>query len=67
VTAIGRKVDLDMRNLNRGSHQAKRMPTCSMDKFFWNIGTEETNGCSVPGKLGSNFPISHRGDGFDFF
>jgi hypothetical protein len=67
MAAIGRKMGLDMRNLNRGSHEAKRMPTCSMDKFFWNIGTEESNRRPILGKLGRDFFISQRGDGFDLF
>jgi hypothetical protein len=31
MAAIRRKMSLSMRNLNRRSHQAKRMPTCSID------------------------------------
>src|SRR4030065_614759 len=31
MAAIRRKMSLSMRSLNRRSHQAKRMPTCSID------------------------------------
>jgi hypothetical protein len=67
VTAIGRKVDLSMGDLDRGAHETKRMATCSMDKFFRDIGTEKPDGHAVLGKLRSNFFISQRGDGFELF
>jgi hypothetical protein len=62
MAAIRRKMSLNMRNLNRRSHQAKRMPTCSIDELLRHIRAEKTNGHAVLGKKGDDFFISPGGD-----
>jgi hypothetical protein len=67
VTAIGRKVDLSMGDLDRGAHETKRMATCSMDKFFRNIGAEKPDGLPSLRKVGTDFSIPHGSNCFDLF
>jgi hypothetical protein len=62
MAAIGRKMSLNMRNLNRRSHQAKRMPACSIDQLFRHIRAEKTDEHAVPGKKGRDLLIFPGGD-----
>jgi hypothetical protein len=62
MAAIRRKMGLSMRNLNRRSHQPKRMPTCGIDQFLRHIRAEKTDGLPIFGEMESDLFISHGGD-----
>jgi len=67
MAAIRRKMGLSMRYLDRGSHQAKGMATCSIDQLFRNIGAEKADGLPSLRKVGTDFSIPHGGNCFDLF
>jgi hypothetical protein len=67
MAAVRRKMGLDMRHLDRGSHETKGKGTGRVDEFFRDIGTEKTNGVTILGEMGDDVWISLRSDDFKFF